>query len=756
MRSVYLPVMFFSRCLPLVLLLCGSVANTYGSSGDSTAIDSLAERRSYTTEAVVVSASRWAERATTVSRQVVITTTADVRLRNPGTSADMLESTGEVFVQRSQQGGGSPRLRGFAANSVLMVVDGIRMNNAIYRSGNLQNLIQIDANSLQSTEVLFGPGSVQYGSDALGGAIVLTLKQPSFSRDSFAAHASSMIRFGSAANERTVHADVDLQWTSFATHTSVTATSFGDLRSGSVFPAAAPQFGLRPWYVERIAGRDSQRVNPTPLIQVESGYDQLNVLHKMRYALAQDWTVQYTGLFTTSSNIPRYDRLVELRTQNNRTLPRSAEWYYGPQTWLAQAITVNGLVEDWWASNVTVVAGHQLFRESRNSRSFNSDWLRSQQEDVSILTFNADVQLRLSERPTTGEVDLYYGVEVSHQNVASLATERSVSRDTARPAATRYPDGGSTYTTLAAYAQLRWDVLPTLTLSGGLRATSIALRSTIIPASVFALPFSNIEMNPAALTGSIGVSWRTAPSLTVRANLATGFRAPNVDDAAKVFEAEPGRITLPNPTLGPVYVTTAEGGIEVAPAAWCTLRGTLFRSWLSDALEKRLVVGADSLEVNDTKLLPVNVQNVGTARLSGVHLSAEFRWNTLLLFTSATYTTGRDETNDVPLEHVVPAFGITRLSWRPTGQITFEGDVRWSAAWLDREIAPADRPLIGVTIPVGGQPAWTVAGVRVSAGITYGLTLTAGVENMFDVHYRTAQSGISAPGRNVVVALRWN
>jgi hemoglobin/transferrin/lactoferrin receptor protein len=723
---------------------------------DTTSVDTLGQVRSYRKEAVVISASRWAERASTVSRQVVAIGTPDVRLRNPGTSADMLESTGEVFVQRSQQGGGSPRLRGFAANSVLMVVDGIRMNNAIYRSGNLQNLIQIDANSLQSTEVLFGPGSVQYGSDALGGAMVFTLKQPAFSADGFTAHTSSMVRYASAANERALHADVDLQWASFATHTSVTASSFGDLRSGSVFPTAAPDFGLRPWYVERIAGRDSQRVNPTPLIQVASGYDQLNVLHKMRYAAGEGWTLQYTGLFTTSSNIPRYDRLVELRTQGSVALPRSAEWYYGPQTWLAQAITLNGVVNQWWASNISVVAGHQLYGESRNTRNYRNDWLRSQIEDLSIFTFNADVQLRLSDRESAGELDLYYGVEASHQDVTSTASERSVTRDTTRPAATRYPDGGSTYTTLAAYTQLRWQVSPLLTFAGGLRATSIALRSTITPESVFRLPFNTIEMNPAAVTGSLGATWNASDVLTVRGNLATGFRAPNVDDAAKVFEAEPGRMTIPNPTLGPVLVSTAEGGIDVTPLAWLTLRGTVFTSWLTNALEKRVVAGADSIDVDGVRLQPVSVQNIGTGRISGVSLAAQAQWSSWQLLATATYTEGRDKTNDVPLEHVVPAFGMVRGVWQPERDITVEADVRWSAAWLDREISPADRPLIGVTIPAGGQPSWMVVGARASAPILHGLLLTAGVENIFDVHYRPAQSGISAPGRNVVVALRWN
>ena len=84
----------------------------------------------------------------------------DARLRNPQTTADLLGQIGSVFIQKSQMGGGSPMIRGFATNRVLMVADGVRMNNAIYRSGNNQNIISIDPFSLEDAEVIFGPGSI--------------------------------------------------------------------------------------------------------------------------------------------------------------------------------------------------------------------------------------------------------------------------------------------------------------------------------------------------------------------------------------------------------------------------------------------------------------------------------------------------------------------------------------------------------------------------------------------------------------------
>jgi hemoglobin/transferrin/lactoferrin receptor protein len=114
---------------------------------------------------VVLSASKWEESKKSVPNSIVTFKPKDIILANPQTTADLLTNTGKVFVQKSQLGGGSPMIRGFATNRVLINVDGIRMNNAIFRSGNVQNIISIDANSIQNTEVILGPGTVIYGSD---------------------------------------------------------------------------------------------------------------------------------------------------------------------------------------------------------------------------------------------------------------------------------------------------------------------------------------------------------------------------------------------------------------------------------------------------------------------------------------------------------------------------------------------------------------------------------------------------------------
>ncbi|MFM8243226.1 MAG: TonB-dependent receptor plug domain-containing protein, partial [Crocinitomicaceae bacterium] len=129
-----------------------------------------------TMEEVVLSASRFEEKKKDVAQKIQVIRSKDLQQMNQSSTADVLANSGNVFVQKSQLGGGSPIIRGFETNKVLLVIDGIRMNNAIYRGGHLQNVITLDNSIMDRVEVLYGPGSVVYGSDAIGGVMSFTTK----------------------------------------------------------------------------------------------------------------------------------------------------------------------------------------------------------------------------------------------------------------------------------------------------------------------------------------------------------------------------------------------------------------------------------------------------------------------------------------------------------------------------------------------------------------------------------------------------
>ncbi|HNE30435.1 MAG TPA: TonB-dependent receptor plug domain-containing protein, partial [Saprospiraceae bacterium] len=216
----------------------------------------------------VISANRFNENREAVAQQVVVLDQKLIAQMNAQTTADLLIQSGAVFVQKSQQGGGSPVLRGFEASRVLLVVDGIRMNNAIYRAGHLQNVITLDNASFDRAEILFGPASTVYGSDALGGAMCFYTKNPLLAGEGegFRNTGAAFARYGTVNEEKTGHVDISLAGERFGSLTSFTYSDFGDLKMGAKEgPDGA--FGERPYYVERINGVDSLVKNSDPLVQ---------------------------------------------------------------------------------------------------------------------------------------------------------------------------------------------------------------------------------------------------------------------------------------------------------------------------------------------------------------------------------------------------------------------------------------------------------------------------------------------------------
>ena len=699
---------------------------------------------------VVISASRWDEKARTVSREITKVTPLQIQQRNPATTADALAQTGVVHVQKSQLGGGSPMLRGYAANAVLMVVDGVRINNAIYRGGNLQNVISVDAASLDGLEVLFGPGSVQYGSDALGGVMNFRTRQPFFAdNDKHTLFGgTAMVRYGSAMNEVTASAAIDLGTQYLASSTVFTYSTFSDLRGGGQFMSAYPNFGARPWYVEQRRGLDTVVANPDPSVQVPTGYEQVNILQNLSFKVTGSSTLKYTGIFTTSTNIPRYDRLLQERND----LPRFAQWEYGPQIWTLQALTFTANDLGSIADRMVATGSYQYYEESRISRQFQNPDRRTQTENVKIGAVNLDLQKELADDGL--ESDLYYGLEAYINDVGSSAEETEILTGITQPATSRYPDGGSMVTSAAAYAQIRLGLTEDLTLAGGLRYTWYDLRSTVNNTTLY--PFSDLSLTTGALTGSVGVTWAAAPSLIVHSNASNGFRAPNVDDIAKVFDSAPGVLIVPNANLGPEYATTIETGIEVLPWQGASARVNAYRTWSTDAIERRPTTlnGKDSVFFDGVQSAVFTNVNVGSADIVGVNVEVATPLATHLhLRATASWNDGED-VNGVGLRHIPPAFGSAALSWR-ADQWSLAASFWWAAAKPFDELPPEEQAKVGINYTEDGTPAWQRVDLQAMVTALQNVDVILQVENLFDLNYKTFASAISAPGRNMVVSARY-
>jgi len=708
--------------------------------------------RSVKMEEIYVSASKWEQSQSEIPQKITRIDNEEISFSNPQTAADMLQHSGKVYVQKSQLGGGSPMIRGFAANSVLIAVDGIRMNNAIFRSGNLQNVISLDANALEGTEVIFGPGSIIYGSDALGGVMNFQTKDPelSFTDDSYT-RINSMARYSSANNERTIHADANFGLENWGFLTSVTYSSYDDLRSGSDFYDSYPDFGKREEYQTRAAGSDLAVENSDVTVQKFSGYEQLNLMQKVRFKPAGRWDINYGLHFSTTSDIPRYDRLIE--RENGDTGPFvNAEWYYGPQIWLMNALEVYSTDPTALYDNVSGVFSQQWFQESRNDRDFGSPDLRNREENVDVLTANLDFDKRFGERS-----ELYYGLESVYNYVRSDASSTDIITGATVPEATRYPDGGSLYTQLAAYAKYQYKLSDRVTAIAGARYSHVMLHSRFESRRFYDFPFDEIEINTGAFSGSLGFTYRPVEDLQFNLNGSSGFRAPNVDDVAKVFDSEPGSVVVPNSDVKPEYSYNIDFAVIKRFDDVVRVELNTFYTWLRDAMVRRnFEFNGEEFIMYDSELSRVEaVVNAGKAYIYGASADLTFELNQHFTFNAhITYTDGKDISNNEPLRHVAPLFGKSGLTYKAE-KIKVELYSEFNGEKEIEDFSPSEQNKPHIYTE-DGSPAWATLNTKASYQINESLRLNAGIENIFDKHYRPYSSGISAPGRNILVAFQAN
>lgn len=694
---------------------------------------------------VVTSVYRREQEAGEIPNKVIQITESETELNNPQTTADLLGASDQVYVQKSQLGGGSPMIRGFSANRVLLVVDGVRMNNAIFRSGNLQNVISLDANSIDTAEVIFGPGSVIYGSDAIGGVMDFHTLTPELSNEDALQHSADlMARYSSANTERTGHFDLNIGHRKWSFLTSATFSDYGDLRMGS----RGRDDYMRREYVTSSGGDDWIVSNDNPNLQKFSGYNQVNLMNKLRFAPDESWEINYGFHYSRSSDTPRYDRLIEKRGG----LLRYAEWYYGPQRWMMNALNVKNAGGNSLFDVANLTIAHQFFEESRNDRKFGDEELTSRVEQINAISLNLDFDKSLSENHT-----LFYGAEVVTNSISSTAEINNIASGEKESTSTRYPDG-SKWSSYAAYLNLKSDISDKLTLLSGARYNRVVLDAAF-DKTYFPFPFDNIHINTGALTGSLGLVYHPTPSWQFNFNASTGFRAPNIDDAAKVFDSEPGAVVIPNEDLESEYVWNIDLGLVRWIGGRARIEATGFYALLDNVMVRRdFQFGGQEFILYDGELSRVQaIQNADSATVYGTQLGIVANLGGNLLFRSNVTLTRGKTSNGEPERHVPPTFGSTHLHYS-SAKLDADLYLNFNSAIPYERLAPSEsgKPHIYAADADGNpfSPAWWTLNFKAGYQLNETLQLNVGLENITDQRYRPYSSGIAAAGRNLIIGLR--
>jgi hemoglobin/transferrin/lactoferrin receptor protein len=701
---------------------------------------------------VIISVNKAEESKKGVAQQIQLLKLGDLEILQYQTTADLLAGSANLFVQKSQLGGGSPVIRGFEASRILLVIDGVRMNNLIYRAGHLQNIVTIDPSVLDRLEILYGPSSTIYGSDALGGVIHLYTRKPRLAGEGEKNNLGLTVisGYGSAANHFTEHFNFNLGGSKIASFTAFTYSSFGDLKGGkSSNPFYKKPYGERIYYQDRVVGKDTLILNADKYRQIESGYSQYDFLQKFLFRPGRKFTHSINLQYSTSTDVPRYDRLTD---PNGTGGLKYAEWYYGPQRRLLTAYEMNFVNAASFFQSAQLNLNYQQLEESRHTRRFNATGLQRRYEKVNVSGINFDLQRY------AGKHRLHLGFDGQYSTVQSTAREEDIVTGAVSGLDTRYPGGDNSMKSVAVYLSHTYKIAETLSLTDGFRIGYEQLRAEFTDTTFFRFPFRSAEQDNVVYSASAGLIHSPGEKWKMSLLVSSGFRVPNIDDLGKVFESAPGMLIVPNAGLKPEKTINAEAGITKVFGGKAVLEQVIYYTRFFDAIVTDFFTyeGSDSVFYDGSMSRVLANQNKQKAYLYGFSTALRAQAaDDLLLAMQLNYTYGRIETDSsaYPLDHIPPFMmqfhlEYNRKKFKSDFAVTYNGWKRLKDYYLNGE----DNEQYATP---AGMPAWIAANLHLGYDVHPRLALQAGIDNLLDTQYRTFSSGINAPGRNFTFGIKY-
>ena len=693
----------------------------------SLAAPALADPAEDETFETVVIASRDDESAFESPRAIGVISARRLRERPAATTPEALEQAEGVYMQRTGSAGGAPILRGMLGQHVLLLVDGVRLNTAITRFGPNQLLNTVDPFSVQRVELLRGPGSVLYGSDALGGAINIITRKPTFNpRRAWDAAAEAGTRFHSASLGLLGHAAATGHLRAVGLRVGGSLKRFGDLTGGR--DTGAQRF---------------------------TSYREGNADLSAAWMLGQDSVLRLGYALTRQYDAPRTDKSspTDFRrfTEQFRDMLTLSYLGHFDSVILQRAAATVSFHSQRELRERFCLAGSCAGRADRGGAHVDRE-----QDDVHAL--GAHVSLR-SALPWNNE--LRYGFDLYHDWVSSALEWEEIASPTRHPQDRgRYPDG-SRYLQFGTYLTDRLGLGPKLALDLGLR---LSLWSVIIPADP-TYKLGAMDTTHLGLAGSLHGRYLVGDGLNIVAGVSQGFRAPNIDDYAARGCSGQGYDT-PNPNLDAEKSVTAEAGVKLDLAG--IVSGSLFYFFTYvDGLIVRQAQTSGGAAVTTTlcgdSVLPVlQRENAASGTIHGIELSLRVnlgaRWSVFswTAWAHGDVNPGQPGKDAEPMSRVPPINGAAGLRFNiPEVKGFAELGLRWAAPQLRLNSRDLSDRRICQSGPAGcdGTAGWAVLSVRGAAQLVKPLLVTLAVENFTNESYRTHGSGLDGPGVNALVGL---
>ena len=598
-----------------------------------------------------------------------------------------------------------------------MIVDGIPLNNAIYRSGHLQSSATINPFFIESIKLISGPASVSYGNGAMGGALLFNTKQTinktSFlSRQQFESSSSSVINNFQATYYKK----------KFFHITAFSLKSAKNLTMGS-----NRIHDYEDWGNERIATNKNE--------QLYTGYTQGDFMHKTKYAITKKSSLLFNTQYSRSSKIYRFDKMNDIKNDT----AKYKHWYYGPQIRFFQSIDYTTKYKTIAFEKIKTTLSFQNLQESRHKQLIEDTLLNNRKENVRVFDFNLDLSKK------NHAIDFSYGLGVRAQKVvskASLTNNSDIFYNT-----TRYPDNGSEVQDFFTYSQMGLTLNKKTDLLIGLRFNHSNLN-----ANFNNFIFQEINNKNNSFVKSLILFYKPIKSTVLSASYYSGFRNPNIDDIGKLFSKDGLNVVVPNADLKPEYVNNFELSFNYILNP-LKIQVQIFNSHITNAINREygLFNGSDSI-LYDGEIMRVQMnKNITQANINGVHFSVDFNANDYLLMQgSCNYLSGL-KNDSIPLSHIPPLNAKFSIDYKIRNH-TFNFYTNYNS-WKNIE----DYDDLGVDnigeATEDGNPSWYTLNLGYSRKIDKNISFSCCIKNLLNVHYKTFASGISASGRNFVLSI---
>ena len=679
--------MSVKTCLLLGLALCIS-RNAYSQ-------DSLTYSDTIRLEDVVVVGQRAETSILDRPEAISVLNSRQLESLSPMNMPEAMSAMPGVFMQQTNHGGGSPFVRGLTGYHTLILVDGIRLNNAIFRSGPNQYLNTVDPLMISQIEVLRGPGSVQYGTDAIGGAIYLRSRKPQFSEDKLQVGGEVYGKWMSQNMEKTGRAQLQLSSRKFAVMAGITRKDFGNI----------------------VAGGELGKLEYT-------SYDEYSSDVMARVKLTPAQTLSLAWQHHKQNDVQLYHKLINGEYSTYSFDPQLRDLVY-----LQHEITRAHSVISGFRTTLSM---HES-DETRKKQRTGSEDLYTEHDRVRSFGFILEC-LTNNGKNWQG----VSGYEIYYDRVSSSTLKTNQVSGTDSTYRGLYPDG-SWISNMSLFSLHNLN-LGKLELNGGLRYNYFILGLTDDV-------FGDLTIRPDALVGSLGASYRVFRNTDINLSVQNAFRAPNINDVSS-FGIADFRYEVPNFDLSPEKSFNKELGIKTNQKR---IGGSvhLYHNSLTDLMTnvKTTFQGQDSID----GVKVYTRENVGKAYIRGIEGELLLRPLRYLSVNSyLVYTYGHNVTKDEPLRRIPPLNGMLRIGLHLVKNLEILNE--WQFASAQKQLSSGD--IDDSRIPEGGTPGWNVFNLRFSYHLR-GLTINTGLLNLFNEAYRTHGSGVESVGRSLYISLKF-